>query len=88
MNIQFTFKVMVEPMMLMKLLLLQAELYLCLGVQIVLLLYKVVQQYLNFKINKEIKALWVVHSNSRMIVIVNYQTHAHKVTDTNPKTKI
>jgi hypothetical protein len=77
---------MVEPMMLMKLLLLQAELYLCLGVQIVLLLYKVVQQYLNFKINKEIKALWIVHSNS--IVIVNYQTHAHKVTDTNPKTKI
>jgi hypothetical protein len=33
---------MVEPMMLMKLLFLQAELYLCLGVQIVVLFYKVV----------------------------------------------
>lgn len=40
------------------------------------------------QINKETKALWVVHLNSRMIVTVNYQTHAHKVTNTNSKTKI
>jgi hypothetical protein len=79
---------MVKPMMLMKLLLLKTKFYLCLGVQIIVLLYKVVQQYLNFKISKETRALWVVHSDSRMIVNVNYQTHAHKVIDTNSKTRI